>query len=74
MNISLGMVESVEPHTRLRTGLGKKLGLTLIAITLASVALLNTLAPDPELAIALVEDGEAQAAEIADVQLLALDD
>jgi hypothetical protein len=63
MNISLGTVEWDEPQTPVRRGLGKKLALTLIAITLASVAMMNTLASEP---ISLVEDGRAQAAEITE--------
>jgi hypothetical protein len=63
MRISLGTVEWEEPQAPVRRGLGRKLGLTLIAITLASVAMMNSLASEP---IALVEDGRAQAAEVMD--------
>lgn len=64
MRISLGTVEWVEPQAPVRRGLGKKLGLTLIAITLASVALMNTLSSEP---VSLVEDGAAQAAEVIEI-------
>lgn len=67
MRISLGTVEWVEPQAPIRRGLGRKLGLTLIAITLASVALMNALASEP---VSLVEDGAAQAAEVIDVPLM----